>query len=79
MSSLTDGHPTWQQWFCDKVKCLQRSDREALHGTAALSAIEAVGLGRPAIESARVGVKLASIGPDVPTGTFQEDGDELDW
>jgi len=35
--------------------------------------------GRPATESARIVAKLASIGPDGPTGTFQEDVGELGW
>ncbi len=35
--------------------------------------------GRSAAESARIVAKLASIGPDGPTGTFQEDGGELGW
>jgi NAD(P)-dependent dehydrogenase (short-subunit alcohol dehydrogenase family) len=35
--------------------------------------------GRPASESAQVVAKLALIGPDGPTGTFQEDAGELGW
>ncbi len=35
--------------------------------------------GRPASESARIVAKLACIGPDGPTGTFQEDAGELGW
>ncbi len=35
--------------------------------------------GRPAAESARVVARLAAIGPDGPTGTFQEDAGELGW
>jgi NAD(P)-dependent dehydrogenase (short-subunit alcohol dehydrogenase family) len=35
--------------------------------------------GRPASESARVVARLATIGPDGPTGTFQEDAGELGW
>jgi NAD(P)-dependent dehydrogenase (short-subunit alcohol dehydrogenase family) len=35
--------------------------------------------GRPAEVSARIVVKLATIGPDGPTGTFQEDDGELGW
>jgi len=35
--------------------------------------------GRPAAESARVVAALATIGPDGPTGTFQEDAGELGW
>jgi len=35
--------------------------------------------GRPASESAQIVAKLASIGPDGPTGTFQEDAGELGW
>jgi NAD(P)-dependent dehydrogenase (short-subunit alcohol dehydrogenase family) len=35
--------------------------------------------GRPAAESARVVARLALIGADGPTGTFQEDDGELGW
>lgn len=35
--------------------------------------------GRPAYESARVVARLATIGPDGPTGTFQEDDGVLGW
>ncbi|KHK99947.1 short-chain dehydrogenase [Microbacterium mangrovi] len=35
--------------------------------------------GRPAAESAKIVAKLAMIGPDGPTGTFQEDAGELGW
>jgi NAD(P)-dependent dehydrogenase (short-subunit alcohol dehydrogenase family) len=35
--------------------------------------------GRPAEESAKVVVRLAAIGTDGPTGTFQEDAGELGW
>jgi len=35
--------------------------------------------GRPASESAKIVVKLATIGPEGPTGTFQEDDGELGW
>jgi NAD(P)-dependent dehydrogenase (short-subunit alcohol dehydrogenase family) len=35
--------------------------------------------GRPASESARVVVRWATIDPDGPTGTFQEDHGELGW
>ena len=35
--------------------------------------------GRPASESARVVARLATIGADGPTGTFQEDVGELGW
>jgi len=35
--------------------------------------------GRPAADSARVVARLALIGPDGPTGTFQEDDGELGW
>jgi NAD(P)-dependent dehydrogenase (short-subunit alcohol dehydrogenase family) len=35
--------------------------------------------GRPAEVSAEVVVRLATIGPDGPTGTFQEDDGELGW
>lgn len=35
--------------------------------------------GRPAAVSAQIVAKLATIGPDGPTGTFQEDDGELGW
>jgi NAD(P)-dependent dehydrogenase (short-subunit alcohol dehydrogenase family) len=35
--------------------------------------------GRPAEDSARIVVQLATIGPGGPTGTFQEDDGELGW
>ena len=35
--------------------------------------------GRPADQSARTVARLAMIGPDGPTGTFQEDDGELGW
>jgi NAD(P)-dependent dehydrogenase (short-subunit alcohol dehydrogenase family) len=35
--------------------------------------------GRPVEESAKVVVRVATIGPDGPTGTFQEDAGELPW
>jgi len=35
--------------------------------------------GRPAEESAVVVARLATVGPDGPTGTFQEDAGELGW
>ena len=35
--------------------------------------------GRPAAESAGVVARLAMIGPDGPTGTFQEDAGEIGW
>lgn len=35
--------------------------------------------GRAAAESARVVARLATIGPDGPTGTFQEDAGQLGW
>jgi len=37
------------------------------------------GGGRPVEESAKVVVRVATIGPDGPTGTFQEDIGELPW
>ena len=35
--------------------------------------------GRPAADSARIVARFAMIGPDGPTGTFQEDDGELGW
>jgi NAD(P)-dependent dehydrogenase (short-subunit alcohol dehydrogenase family) len=37
------------------------------------------GRGRPADESAKIVVRMATIGPDGPTGTFQQDTGELPW
>jgi NAD(P)-dependent dehydrogenase (short-subunit alcohol dehydrogenase family) len=37
------------------------------------------GLGRPVEESAKVVVRMATIGTDGPTGTFQQDAGELAW
>jgi NAD(P)-dependent dehydrogenase (short-subunit alcohol dehydrogenase family) len=38
-----------------------------------------LGGGRPVQESAKVIVRMATIGPDGPTATFQEDAGELNW
>jgi NAD(P)-dependent dehydrogenase (short-subunit alcohol dehydrogenase family) len=38
-----------------------------------------LGDSRPVQESAKVIVRMATIGPDGPTGTFQEDTGELNW
>jgi NAD(P)-dependent dehydrogenase (short-subunit alcohol dehydrogenase family) len=35
--------------------------------------------GQPVEQGAEVIVRMASIGPDGPTGTFQESDDELAW
>lgn len=35
--------------------------------------------GRPAAESARIVARMAMVGPDGPSGTFQEDDGELGW
>ena len=37
------------------------------------------GAGQPVEKGAEVIVRMATIGPDGPTGTFQEGGDELAW
>ena len=39
----------------------------------------AFGIGRPVEESARVVVRLATIGADGPTGTLQDENGVLDW
>jgi len=39
----------------------------------------AFGIGRPAEESARVVVRLATLGPDGETGTLQDENGELRW
>jgi NAD(P)-dependent dehydrogenase (short-subunit alcohol dehydrogenase family) len=41
--------------------------------------LTSVGGGRPVEESAKVVVRVATIGVDGPTGTYQEDGGELGW
>jgi NAD(P)-dependent dehydrogenase (short-subunit alcohol dehydrogenase family) len=48
-------------------------------GYTATELTASVGGGRPVDESAEVIVRMATIGPDGPTGTFQEDAGELDW
>lgn len=39
----------------------------------------AIGGGRPVADSAKVVTRLATIGPDGPTGTFQEEAGQLHW
>jgi hypothetical protein len=39
----------------------------------------AYGIGRPVEESARTVVRLATLGPDGPTGTFQDENGVLPW
>jgi NAD(P)-dependent dehydrogenase (short-subunit alcohol dehydrogenase family) len=48
-------------------------------GYTATDLTASVGGGRPAEESAEVIVRMATIGPDGPTGTFQEEEGELAW
>jgi NAD(P)-dependent dehydrogenase (short-subunit alcohol dehydrogenase family) len=48
-------------------------------GTAATDMTAAFGIGRPPEESARVVVRLATLGADGPTGTFQDENGELPW
>ncbi len=48
-------------------------------GTTATDMTAAFGVGRPVEESARVVVRLATLGADAPTGTFQDEGGELRW
>lgn len=48
-------------------------------GTAATDMTAAFGIGRPAQESARVVARLAGLGADGPTGTFQDEEGELKW
>lgn len=48
-------------------------------GTTATDLTAAFGIGRPVEESARVVVRLATLGPDGPTGTLQDEDGELPW
>ncbi|MDG4792997.1 SDR family NAD(P)-dependent oxidoreductase [Micromonospora sp. WMMD1082] len=48
-------------------------------GTTATDMTAAFGVGRPAEESARVVVRLATLGTDGPTGTLQDETGELNW
>ncbi|MGI5190255.1 SDR family NAD(P)-dependent oxidoreductase [Promicromonospora sp. CA-289599] len=48
-------------------------------GATATDMTAAFGIGRPPEESARVVVRLATIGPDGPTGTLQDESGELPW
>ena len=48
-------------------------------GTTATDMTAAFGIGRPVEESARVVVRLATAGPDGPTGTLQDETGVLPW
>ena len=48
-------------------------------GTTATDMTAAFGIGRPVAESARVVVRLATLGPDGPTGTLQDENGPLPW
>jgi NAD(P)-dependent dehydrogenase (short-subunit alcohol dehydrogenase family) len=48
-------------------------------GTTATDMTAAFDIGRPVEESARVVVRLATLGPDGPTGTLQDEDGELPW
>ena len=48
-------------------------------GATATDMTAAFGIGRPAEESARVVVRLATLGPDGETGTLQDENGELRW
>ncbi|SNQ47618.1 NAD(P)-dependent dehydrogenase, short-chain alcohol dehydrogenase family [Frankia canadensis] len=48
-------------------------------GTTATDMTAAFGIGRPVEESARVVVRLATLDPTGPTGTFQDEAGELPW
>jgi NAD(P)-dependent dehydrogenase (short-subunit alcohol dehydrogenase family) len=48
-------------------------------GTTATDMTAAFGIGRPVEESARAVVQLATLGPDGPTGTFQDENGVLPW
>ncbi|WP_369076758.1 SDR family NAD(P)-dependent oxidoreductase [Actinoplanes auranticolor] len=46
-------------------------------GTTATDMTAAFGIGRPVEESARIVVRLATLGADGPTGTFQDENGDL--
>nr|WP_222851093.1 hypothetical protein [Phytoactinopolyspora mesophila] len=46
-------------------------------GTTATDMTAAFGIGRPPEESATIVVRLATLGPHGPTGTFQDETGEL--
>ena len=48
-------------------------------GATATDMTAAFGIGRPAAESARIVVRLATLGPDGPTGTLQDENGDLPW
>jgi NAD(P)-dependent dehydrogenase (short-subunit alcohol dehydrogenase family) len=48
-------------------------------GATATDMTAAFGIGRPVEESARVVVRLATLGADGPTGTLQDENGELPW
>jgi NAD(P)-dependent dehydrogenase (short-subunit alcohol dehydrogenase family) len=48
-------------------------------GTTATDMTAAFGIGRSVQESAKSVVRLATLGPDGPTGTFSDDLGELRW
>ena len=48
-------------------------------GPTATDMTAAWGIGRPPRESARVVVRLATLGPDGPSGSFQDEEGELRW
>lgn len=48
-------------------------------GTAATDMTAAFGIGRPPEESAKVVVRLATLGTDGPTGTLQDEAGKLPW
>jgi NAD(P)-dependent dehydrogenase (short-subunit alcohol dehydrogenase family) len=48
-------------------------------GTTATDMTAAFGIGRPVEESARTVVRLATLGPDGPSGTFQDENGVLAW
>ena len=48
-------------------------------GPAATDMTAPFGIGRPVEESARVVVRLATLGPDGPTGTFRDEDGVLRW
>ena len=48
-------------------------------GTTATDMTAAFGIGRSVVDSARTVVRLATLGPDGPTGTFTDEHGTLNW
>jgi NAD(P)-dependent dehydrogenase (short-subunit alcohol dehydrogenase family) len=48
-------------------------------GTTATDMTADFGIGRPVEETARIVIRFATVGPDGPTGTFQDENGTLPW